>query len=105
MARPDLSAALATHVVNPVMRPLIRRGFFPSVWTLLETTGRRSGEPRTTPVGYAREGDTVWVVAERGRASAYVKNLLADPQVRVLLDRRWRTGRATPVDDDDALAR
>ena len=39
---------------------------------ILETTGRRSGEPRRTPVGKAIVGDTLWVIAEHGRKAAYV---------------------------------
>jgi deazaflavin-dependent oxidoreductase (nitroreductase family) len=72
---------------------------------ILETTGRRSGRPRRIAVGKALEGDTLWVVAEHGRRAAYVRNIEADPRVRVLLGRRWRTGTASVLPDDDPRER
>ncbi len=53
------------------------------------------------PVGKALEGDTLWVVAEHGRRSSYVRNIEANPQVRVRIGRRWRTGTARVLPDDD----
>ena len=53
---------------------------------LLTTTGRRSGQPRTTPLLYLRDGDDVAVVASYGgRPShpAWYLNLQADPDVEV----------------------
>src|SRR4029077_1115302 len=38
---------------------------------LLTTTGRRSGQPRTTPLIYGRAGDQYLVVASRGGAPAH----------------------------------
>jgi deazaflavin-dependent oxidoreductase (nitroreductase family) len=53
---------------------------------LLTTTGRRSGQPRTTPLIYGRDGDRYLVVASRGGAPqhpAWYENLTARPDVRV----------------------
>jgi deazaflavin-dependent oxidoreductase (nitroreductase family) len=53
---------------------------------LLTTTGRRSGEQRTTPLIYGRSGDDYLIVASRGgsdAAPAWFHNLSADPDVRV----------------------
>jgi deazaflavin-dependent oxidoreductase (nitroreductase family) len=101
-----LVTALQVHVLNPPVRALAERGLAPSV-ALLETTGRRSGEPRRTPVtnGLQRGTDTFWLVAEHGRKAAYVRNIEADPRVRVRVGRRWRTGTAHVLDDDDPIAR
>ncbi len=33
-------------------------------WLLLTTTGRKSGQPRTTPVVYIRDGDLLVVTSE-----------------------------------------
>jgi deazaflavin-dependent oxidoreductase (nitroreductase family) len=98
--------ALQVHVLNPPVRALAARGLAPSV-ALLETTGRRSGEPRRTPVtnGLQRGTDTFWLVAEHGRKAAYVRNIAADPHVRVRIGRRWRSGVAHVLDDDDPIAR
>src|SRR5262249_27011725 len=49
---------------------------------LLTTTGRRSGEARTTPLIYGRDGNRYLVVASRGGAPAHPKwyeNLTANP--------------------------
>jgi deazaflavin-dependent oxidoreductase (nitroreductase family) len=53
---------------------------------LLTTTGRRSGQPRTTPLIYGRDGDRYLVVASRGgapRHPAWYENLTAHPEVQV----------------------
>lgn len=53
---------------------------------LLTTHGRRSGEPRTLPLIYGRDGDRLLVVASRGGAPnhpSWYLNLLADPNVEV----------------------
>jgi deazaflavin-dependent oxidoreductase (nitroreductase family) len=86
------------HVLNPVMRRL-------PLQTALETTGRVSGLPRRTPVGGRRIGDTFWLVSEYGFRSQYVRNIQADPAVRVRIRGRWHTGTAHLLPDDDARAR
>ncbi len=98
--------ALQVRVFNPPIRWLAARGLAPKV-ALLETTGRRSGRPRTTPVtnGLRRGTSEFWLVAEHGRKAAYVRNIEADPRVRVRVGRRWRTGTAHVLPDDDPVAR
>jgi len=72
---------------------------------LLETTGRKSGRPRRNPVGKALVGDTLWIVAEHGRRAGYVRNISANPRVRVKIGRRWRAGTAHLMPDDDPRER
>jgi deazaflavin-dependent oxidoreductase (nitroreductase family) len=72
---------------------------------VLETTGRNSGQPRRTPVGRFLDGDTFWIVVEHGRKSSYVRNIEADPSVPIKIIRRWRTGTAHLMPDDDPRAR
>ncbi|MFJ9038702.1 nitroreductase/quinone reductase family protein [Streptomyces sp. NPDC102406] len=72
---------------------------------LVETTGRVSGRARRTPVGGRRVGDSFWLVSEFGLASQYVRNIQADPRVRVRLRGRWHTGTAHLLPDDDPRAR
>jgi deazaflavin-dependent oxidoreductase (nitroreductase family) len=69
-----------------------------------ETTGRKSGPPRT-PVGRSLDGDTCWIVAEHGRNASSVRNIQADPSVRIKIGRRWRTDTAHVMPDDDPRAR
>jgi deazaflavin-dependent oxidoreductase (nitroreductase family) len=104
-ARIKIERALAKYLVNPVMRAMLLTGVAPRAFALLETTGRRTGKRRRTPVGNGLDGDVFWVVSEHGERCAYVRNLVADPHVRVKVGRRWRTGRASLLADDDGLAR
>jgi deazaflavin-dependent oxidoreductase (nitroreductase family) len=99
------TTALARYVVNPVARGLFRAGVAVPGTAILETTGRRSGEPRRTPVTDGLDGDTFWIVAEHGRRAAYVRNIEADPRVRVKVGRAWRDGTAHPLPDDDPRER
>ncbi|CAN5576833.1 nitroreductase family deazaflavin-dependent oxidoreductase [soil metagenome] len=98
--------ALQVRVFNPPIKALAARGLAPGV-ALLETTGRKSCEPRRTPVtnGLERATNTFWIVAEQGRKAAYVRNIEADPRVRVRIGRRWRSGVAHVLEDDDTRAR
>jgi deazaflavin-dependent oxidoreductase (nitroreductase family) len=100
-----LSTFVSTKLFNPFVKAAARAGVpLPGI-AILETTGRRSGEPRRTPVGKALDGDTLWIVAEHGRRASYVRNLEANPRVRVKLGRRWRSGGARVLPDDDPIAR
>ncbi|MGW2568087.1 nitroreductase/quinone reductase family protein [Streptomyces sp. NPDC001537] len=100
-ARSETKYHLATAFqrrLNPVMRRL-------PLQTLLETRGRTSGLPRRTPVGGRRVGDSFWLVSEFGERSQYVRNIKADPRVRVRVRGRWHTGTAHLLPDDDVAAR
>ncbi|HWC79673.1 MAG TPA: nitroreductase/quinone reductase family protein [Pseudonocardiaceae bacterium] len=72
---------------------------------LLETTGRRSGLPRRTPIGGARADGYFWFVSEHGTRSQYVRNIQADPRVRLRIDGRWQHGVAELCPADDPRAR
>lgn len=57
---------------------------------VLTTTGRKSGQSRSTPVGYLEHGDGVAILASNAgsdRSPAWWLNLQADPQAEVLADR------------------
>ncbi|CAN5805108.1 MAG: nitroreductase/quinone reductase family protein [Thermoleophilaceae bacterium] len=105
MDKRRLSTALGTRIVNPLVRAALERGVAPPGYALLETTGRRSGKPRRTPVGDGLDGHTFWIVAEHGPRAAYVRNIEANPRVRVKVRRRWRSGTAHPLPDDDPRER
>lgn len=84
-------------VVNPVGRKM--------PVTMLETIGRKSGQPRRTAVGGRVVDNQFWMVSEHGERSDYVRNIKANPAVRVRVRGRWRTGTAHLLPDDDAKAR
>ena len=46
------------------------------------------------------DGDRFWIVTEHGLRSNYVRNLLAEPHVRINADGEWRTGIAHVVPED-----
>ena len=104
-----LVSVVARYVINPPVRVLVGLGVLPLGFALLETTGRRSGRPRRTPVGDGLVADTFWIVAEHGQEANYVRNLIANPRVRVKVRRglrpRWRDGVATVLAEDDPHAR
>lgn len=93
------------RIVNPVVRTALNRGLPLPGYALIETTGRKSGLPRRTPIGDGLDGDTFWIVSEHGLRSAYVRNIEADPHVRVRVRRRWRSGTAHILPDDDPRER
>jgi deazaflavin-dependent oxidoreductase (nitroreductase family) len=88
-------------LLNPPMRVLTYLGLLPH-HAVLETTGRRTGRPRRTVVGIARQPDSVrWIVAEHGQRAGYVRNLDIQPNVRTHLGRQWQRGVARLVENDD----
>jgi deazaflavin-dependent oxidoreductase (nitroreductase family) len=64
---------------------------------LLHHVGRRSGEPRVTPLLYLPDGEDVVVVGSMGgtpKDPAWVHNLRASPEVEIELGRERRAVRA-----------
>jgi deazaflavin-dependent oxidoreductase (nitroreductase family) len=94
---------MGKYLVNPPTRALFRLGIAVPGTAILETTGRKSGLPRQTPVTDGLEGNVFWIVSEHGRHSAYVRNIEADPHVRVKVGRRWRTGAAEVLGGEDPV--
>lgn len=74
-------------------------------WAIVETTGHKTGTTRRHPVGGRLQGDTYWFVAVEPATSAYVRNIEANPSVRVKVHGRWRAGVARVLVDDDATRR
>ncbi len=73
---------------------------------LLTTTGRRSGLPRFTPLGYIVAEGSAWVLAGYGPSTLWFRNLLVEPRVTVRLPaRRPFDAIAEPVDDPEVRAR
>jgi deazaflavin-dependent oxidoreductase (nitroreductase family) len=98
---PRLVGWLNAKLLNPPTLVALRLGIAPRAFALLETVGRRSGKRRLTPVGNGLVGDTFWLVTQRGLQAGYVRNLRANPHVRVKVGRRWYSGTAHLEPDDD----
>jgi deazaflavin-dependent oxidoreductase (nitroreductase family) len=73
---------------------------------ILTTTGRRSQQPRQTPLIYGRHGDDYLVVASKGGAPqhpAWYLNLDADPDVEIQVrGDRMRARARTATSDEKA---
>src|SRR5689334_18048417 len=68
---------------------------------LLTTTGAKSGQQRTTPMMYVRDGDRLLVIASNAGAPKHpdwYRNLLANPQVTVELGNETFEATATPLE-------
>ena len=61
---------------------------------ILTTTGRKSGQPRTTPLNYGTDGDRILLVASNGgddRPPQWYQNLVANPEVSVQIGTETRS--------------
>lgn len=88
---PMLRAGLGWMVGNPLTGHVM----------VLRTLGRRSGLLREAPLGYVIEAGAVWCVAGWGATTPWYRNLLADPEVEVILPTRRFRGVAIPVESPD----
>lgn len=104
MTRPavaNLVRYVDDRVIKRGVRLLLRLGLAPKAFAMLESTGRNSGLPRLTPVGNGLVDGTFWLIAARGDAADYVRNLRQHPAVRVKIGRRWYEGSAEVLADED----
>jgi deazaflavin-dependent oxidoreductase (nitroreductase family) len=97
--------ALKLQVVHGVQRLLVNPVGRNLPVTMLETVGRKSGQPRRTAIGGRMVDNQFWLVSEHGEHSDYVRNIKANPAVRVRIGGRWRSGTAHLLPDDDPLQR
>jgi deazaflavin-dependent oxidoreductase (nitroreductase family) len=72
---------------------------------LLTTIGRRTGQERTTPLMYVRDGERYVVSSENfgqpGKPAGWPKNLLANPRAKVEVAGRAFPCLARPATDDE----
>jgi deazaflavin-dependent oxidoreductase (nitroreductase family) len=74
-------------------------------WLLITTTGRKSGQPRTTPLVYVRDGDRLVVTSENfgmaERPAGWRLNLQAKPEATVQIGSTRAQYRARLASDDE----
>lgn len=71
---------------------------------LLTTTGRRTGNPTTTPLIFGRDGENVVLVASQGGAPehpGWYRNLVKEPHVEVQIKREHIRGRARTAQGEE----
>src|SRR4051794_36982530 len=88
------------RLIDRIARAAVEHGLMRGGTALIETTGRKSGEPRVTPITNGLDGDVFWIVTEHGQRANYMRNIEAQPRVRVKAGRAWRSGTAQFVDED-----
>lgn len=95
-----------------LMVPALKAGLGPWMGTpfggwilLLRVRGRKSGIVRDNPLSYLVADGAVWVMAGFGSQTDWYRNLLADPEVELLLPGRAIACRAQVVDSPYIRAR
>lgn len=99
------AVTLKRQVVHRVQRLLVNPVGRQMPGIILETTGRKSGKARRTAIGGRVVNNQFWMVSEHGEHSDYVRNIKANPAVRLRIGGKWRSGTAHLLPDDDALQR
>ena len=79
--------------------PLIGR-----IVLLLTTVGRKSGQPRVTPLVYDERDGIILVASARGDRADWLRNIQANPKVKVRIGSREFASQATLVTDPEQIA-
>lgn len=66
---------------------------------LLTTTGRKTGQPRVTPLQYELIDGKIFIASARGTKADWYRNILLHPEVDVRVKSRRFKGLAEPVTD------
>ena len=90
------------NVFNPLVAGLTRSGVSVYGSRVLEVRGRKSGEPRRTPVNPVQLDDARYLVAPRGNTQ-WVRNLRASGNGRLLVGRRGEDFAAAEVPDEEKV--
>lgn len=90
---------------NPMMSFILRSPLHAMLGDtlLLSVTGRKTGKKYTTPVGFYREGDLLWIISSRDRT--WWRNLRDGANVSMRLHGKDVTGFAEAMLDESAVAR
>ncbi len=86
------------------MVPIFRLGLGPffgnPIWgymMVLKTTGRKSGKTRFSPVNYAIMNGNIYCTAGWGHIADWYRNLIANPNIEIILPNRALAGVAEEV--------
>jgi deazaflavin-dependent oxidoreductase (nitroreductase family) len=69
---------------------------------LITVTGRKTGRKYTTPVGFYRDGNTLWIISSRDRT--WWRNVQDGADVEMRIRGRDVSGFAEAILDEDAVA-
>lgn len=88
------------RVFNPMVAALTRSGISVMGSRVLEVRGRKSGQPRRTPVNLLLLDGTRYLVSPRGHTE-WVRNLRASGEGSLWLGRRSEPFNATELSDEE----
>jgi len=91
----------ARRTVNVLVAAMLRLGIGGQSAYLITTTGRRTGQPRTTPVILVESEGELWLVSPYGLVG-WVHNVRARPEVRLRRGRTTQVLHAEEVDPETA---
>jgi deazaflavin-dependent oxidoreductase (nitroreductase family) len=66
----------------------------------LQTTGRTTGRPRTIEIWFATDGELVYLLAGGRHRAHWVRNLIADPRVRLRIGGVTIAGKARVIEGE-----
>jgi deazaflavin-dependent oxidoreductase (nitroreductase family) len=90
---------------NARMAANYQRGIGPThLVLLLTTTGRKSGQPRITPLQFEEVDGKIYIASARGKVADWFKNIVANPNVHVQMRQREFDATAEPVTDPARIA-
>jgi deazaflavin-dependent oxidoreductase (nitroreductase family) len=93
---------ITKRVFNPIVAGLTRMGLGVAGSNVLEVPGRKTGEPRRTPVNPLTLDGERYLVAPRGNTE-WVRNLRASGSGRLLTGRRSEEFTATELPDEEKI--
>jgi deazaflavin-dependent oxidoreductase (nitroreductase family) len=100
--RTDLRPPSAVGWFNPIARFLLRAGVPLGFNGLITIRGRKTGEPRTTPVAVIERAGRRWVWAPWGDVH-WVRNLRAAGEATISVRRNESHVRATELDTEERI--
>jgi deazaflavin-dependent oxidoreductase (nitroreductase family) len=103
MARTGAPRGAVRRTLNAMMTAALRRGLGPPGIWLLETRGRKTGTPRTTPVSLVEDETGRYLVSPYG-TPAWVQNARAAGQVTLRRGRRADTVAITELGPQESGA-
>lgn len=96
---------LLMKTLNARMVANYKRGFGPTrMVLLLTTTGRKSGQPRITPLQFEKVDSTYYVGSARGKEADWYKNICVNPKVHVQQHKLEFDALAEPITDSARIA-
>ncbi len=88
------------HISNPLVRWILQsplHSLMSKSVLLISFTGKKSGNEYMTPVQYARQGQTIWIMVGAPQQKVWWKNLIGGALVRLCLQGSWQEGQGKAI--------